>query len=83
MVFVELFGLIRRGHQSVLLLPSDIFVHLELSPLLALGVPSEKSPPFKKTCVVYSVRVHTFVHVLLLSVFLNHFPPFFFFVFFY
>lgn len=40
MVFMELFGLIRRGHRGVLLLPGDIFVHIELSPLLALGVPS-------------------------------------------
>lgn len=81
MVFMELFGLIRRRHWGVLLLPGDIFVHIELSPLLALGVPSGQSPPFRKTCVAYSVRMHTFVHVLLLRVFLNHFPPFCFFVF--
>lgn len=67
MVFMELFGLLRRGHRGVLLLPGDIFVPNELSPLLPLGVPSGKSPPLKKTWVVYSVHVHTFVHVLLLS----------------
>lgn len=45
---MELFGLLRRGHRGVLLLPGDIFVHNELSPLLPLGVPPGKSPPFKK-----------------------------------
>lgn len=43
---MELFGIIRQGHQGVLLLPGDIFVHIELSPLLPLGVPSGKRPPF-------------------------------------